>query len=306
MNLRSKNEVYVFYFIGNVKNNTTMALEMRKIFKIRGRYSWSALKILLGLMVFIFTIDHIGIVWFGSNFLAHHLSLSVEGLRAGNLWQLVSYLFIHDGIWHIFCNAIVLFFIGKLIEQRHGGRRLLELFFISGVTGALIWFTVNFNRPSSVLLGASAGCLGIFSYFCFACENRPMIFLLFFVIPVRIKPRILLAIATGLEAFCFFTQELAGGRVANSAHLGGILGGLICYYFYHYHRRCTKIIREKLMKHRRTTNATDDSYKLYIKSYSAQRSEIDRILDKINESGFNSLTEAERNTLNSAKHLMHR
>jgi membrane associated rhomboid family serine protease len=283
-----------------------MAMKMRKIFKIRERYSWSILKVLLGLMVFIFIVDRVGIVWFESNFLEHYLSLSVKGLKAGNLWQLVSYLFIHDGIWHIFCNAIVLFFMGKLIEQCYGGRRLLELFFISGVAGALIWFIVNFNRPSSVLLGASAGCLGIFSYFCFACENRPMIFLLFFVVPVRIKPRILLAIATGLEAFCFFTQELAGGRVANSAHLGGILGGLIGYYFYHYHHKYMKIIKEKLMKPKHITNAIDDSYKLYIKSYSAQRSEIDRILDKINESGFNSLTEAERNTLNAAKHLMHR
>jgi hypothetical protein len=200
-----------------------------------------------------------------------------------------------------------LFFIGGLIERRYGGRRLIELFFISGLVGALVWFGINFVSSFKSLWGASAGCLGIFSYFCLACANRPMVFLLFFVIPVRIKPRTLLAIAAGFEVFCFFTQELVGGNVANSAHLGGILGGLGCYYFYNCHRKYTEMAKEKPVKRGRAANAgADDNYKLYIKSYSAQRSEIDRILDKINESGFKSLTETEKNTLNSAKHLMHR
>jgi membrane associated rhomboid family serine protease len=246
-------------------------------------------------------------VWFGSNFLVNQLPLSVEGLCSGKIWQLASYMFMHDGIWHIFCNAIVLFFIGNLIERRYGGRRLVELFFISGIVGALFWIGLNFANPLGNLWGASAGCLGIFSYFCFACENRQMVFLLFFVVPVRIKPRTLLAITAGFEIFCFFTQELVSGGIANSAHLGGILGGLICYYFYNHHHKYVKMMREKLRKEGRTANTgANDSYKLYIKSYSAQRSEIDRILDKINESGFKSLTEAEKNTLNSAKHLMHR
>jgi hypothetical protein len=61
-----------------------------------------------------------------------------------------------------------------------------------------------------------------------------------------------------------------------------------------------------MKREHRVDAVADDSYKLYVKSYSAQRSEIDRILDKINERGFKSLTEAEKNTLNSAKHIMHR
>ncbi|MDR2372063.1 MAG: rhomboid family intramembrane serine protease [Puniceicoccales bacterium] len=280
---------------------------MQKVFRVKEQYSWGTLKVLLGLMVIVFTIDRIGLAWFGNDFLRRYLLLSSEGLGEGNVWQLVSYIFMHEDIGHIFCNGLVLFFIGRLIEMRDGGRRLLELFFISGVVGALVWLSVNFNRPFVVLLGASAGCLGIFSYFCMVCENRPMVFLLFFVIPIRIRPRMLLMITAGLEAFCFFTQELVGSNVANSAHLGGILGGLGCYYFYRYRHRYAKVIEEKLTKRGRMVDAVaDDSYKLYVKSYSAQRSEIDRILDKINERGFKSLTEAEKNTLNSAKHLMHR
>ncbi|MDR1907217.1 MAG: rhomboid family intramembrane serine protease [Puniceicoccales bacterium] len=284
-----------------------MVMKMRKTFKIGKRDSWSALKVLLGAMALIFTVNRINVVWFKDNFLEYYLPLSVQGLKTGNIWQLVSYMFMHDGIWHIFCNAIVLFFMGRLIEERYGGGRLLGLFFISGAVGALVWFGVNFSWPYGVLLGASAGCLGIFSYFCLMCENRPMVFLLFFTVPVRMKPRMLLAIAVGLEAFCFFTQELAGGNVANSAHLGGILGGCLCYIFYHRRQKYMSIVKKKLTEKSQATDAmADDSYKLYIKSYSAQRSEIDRILDKINENGFKSLTNAEKNTLNSAKHLMHR
>jgi membrane associated rhomboid family serine protease len=284
-----------------------MIAEMRKTFKIVGRFPWSAVNVLLGAMAFIFTINRVNAVWFGNNFLEYYLPLWVQGLKGGNAWQLVSYMFMHEGIWHIFCNAIVLFFFGKSIEERYGGRRLLTLFFIAGIVGALLWFAVNFNRSHTVLVGASAGCLGIFSYFCLVCENRPIVFLLFFIIPVRIRPRMLLAITVGMEAFCFLTQELAGGQVANSAHLGGILGGCLCYIFYNYHHKSRKIIKGKPTP---KTQATDtmygDSYNLYITSHSAQRSEIDRILDKINESGFKSLTEAEKNTLNSAKHLMRR
>jgi hypothetical protein len=102
-------------------------------------------------------------------------------------------------------------------------------------------------------------------------------------------------------------QEFSGGHVANSAQLGGILGGCLCFFFYQYRRRYMNIIKEKLTYGPQKTRAMHgDSYKLYITSYSAKRKEVDRILDKINERGFKSLSEGEKNTLNSAKHLMHR
>jgi membrane associated rhomboid family serine protease len=278
---------------------------MRKTFKDAKQSPRSALKVLLWAMVLVFTINRISVVWFENNFLQHYLPLSAQGLRSGSVWQLVSHMFMHRGIWHIFGNAIVLFFIGKLIEERYGRRRLMVLFFTSGIIGGLLWLAVNFSRPYGFLIGASPGCLGIFSYFCLACENRPIILLLFFIIPVRIKPRMLLMIVTGLETFSFFIYELADGRIANSAHLGGILGGYLCHIFYHSRRKHGRIIGKKSTPKNRTTDA-GDSYKLYITSHSAQRSEVDRILDKINESGFKSLTDAERDTLNSAKHLMRR
>jgi membrane associated rhomboid family serine protease len=275
---------------------------MYEVTKNRRSAVWS----LLGVMLLALTVTRIGVVWFESHIFERYLSLSIAGLREGNLWQLMTYPFMHDGIWHLFLNAVVLFFMGTLIEQRYGNSRLLVIFFISGLIGGIVWSVVNFGEPFHRLCGASAGCLGIFSYFCFFCEDRPATFLLFFVIPVKLRPRILLAVVGGLEAFCFFTQELAGSRVAHSAHLGGILGGCLCYYFYHCRGKLADIFRKKLIRKSQADAIQEDNYKLYITSHSARRSEVDRILDKINEHGFKSLTEGERKTLNAAKHLMHR
>ncbi|MDR1303016.1 MAG: rhomboid family intramembrane serine protease [Puniceicoccales bacterium] len=279
---------------------------MQKTFRVGGKSPRNALDVLLGVMACVFLWDRVSVVWFGSDFSGRYLPLSLLGLRDGYLWQLVTHMFMHGDIWHIFCNGIVLFFIGRLIERKYGGRRLLAIFFISGLMGAGAWLLFQ-GQFYGTLLGASAGCLGLFTYFCLVHENRPLIFLLFFILPVKLRPRTLLAITCGLEVFCFFTQELWGSNVAHSAHLGGILGGCLCYFFHQYRRKYARIFREKLARGSRSANAMyGDNYKLYITSYSARRSEVDRILDKINESGFKSLTEAERSTLNSAKHLMHR
>ncbi|MDR0590912.1 MAG: rhomboid family intramembrane serine protease [Puniceicoccales bacterium] len=295
-----------FFAVDNVKTEPIIGSKMQKTFRVGGKSPRSALDVLLGVMACVFIWDRVSVVWFGSDFSGRYLPLSLQGLREGYLWQLVTHMFMHGDIFHIFCNGIVLFFIGRLIERRYGGGRLLGIFFVAGLIGAGVWLLLQ--RPFyGVLIGASAGCLGLFSYFCLTQENRPLIFLLFFIIPVKLKPRTLLWIVGGLEGFCFFAQGLWGSNVAHAAHLGGILGGCLCYFFHRYRWRYAHIFREKLVRGARSAGTMySDNYKLYITSYSARRSEVDRILDKINESGFKSLTEAEKSTLNSAKHLMHR
>jgi membrane associated rhomboid family serine protease len=272
----------------------------------------SALNILLGTMACMFVINRISIVWFNSYIFNRYLSLSIRGLEAGYIWQLLSYMFMHDGIWHILCNALVLFFMGRWIEAKYGNKQLLRIFFISGILGGGAWFLTRTGHSNGILLGASTGCLGLFSYFCLACENRPMIFLLFFVIPIRLKPRMLLMIMAGLETLSFLTSESSGGYVASSAHLGGILGGCILYLWDRYLKQNISIFAKRnnvsTEKHPHLASTThtmhSNRYKLYCTSNLAQRDEIDRILDKINKNGFKSLTEEERSVLNSAKHLM--
>jgi membrane associated rhomboid family serine protease len=293
-----------------VKYKIIIKEKMKKAFKVEQQQKqYIPQTVLIQLMIWmgiVFAIDRIAQVWFQSNFWHQALTLSLDGLKSGKVWQIASYMFMHDGLWHIICNAFTLLFIGRIIEQRYGPKRVMEVFFLSGIMGALLWLGINFRQGHNILLGASAGCLGLFSYFCLIYDDRPLVFLFYFVLPIKLKPRILLIGVALIEVYCFFMNELRGEHIANSAHLGGILGGCLCYLFHRYCWRCGHIFGKKAMGDGTTNTIQSDSYELYITSYSAQRNEIDRILDKINESGFQSLTKTERNTLNSAKHLMHR
>lgn len=268
---------------------------------------FDVLSSLLWAMGILFLIQRIGAVWFGSEILSSHLALSVHGFKKFHWWQFLTYSLEHRAFWHLFVNGVFLYFIGRFVQFKYGPKRLLSVFFLSGIAGALVWLAFHFKHDAASLIGASAGAFGVFSYFCFACEDRPMTFLLFFVFPINLRPRVLLSFLFGLELFFATTQELYGGLEANSAHIGGMLGGVICYYFFQRFSRGFVNFKRKMCHETQQVNSMQgDSYKIYITSYSAKRSEIDRILDKINDSGFKSLTKSERNTLNSAKHLMHR
>jgi membrane associated rhomboid family serine protease len=262
---------------------------------------------LMAMLAVLFILDRIFVVWFSNGFWERYLPLSMRGLGEGYVWQLGTYIFIHGSIWHLLGNLIVLSFSGRYIEKRQGAQRLYGVFWVSAIVGALSWLLLNFfHSQAALLVGASAGTLGLFSYFCMIYGDQPINVLLSLLIPVRLKPRKLLMLAVGLEVLGFLIQELPGGVVANSAHLGGLLGGYLCYLFQRYRRRCASVVRDGSEERPKTAKMVNDSYGLYITSYSAQKREIDRILDKINESGFHSLTEAERKTLNAAKHIMHR
>nr|MDE6576238.1 rhomboid family intramembrane serine protease [Opitutales bacterium] len=139
-------------------------------------------------------------------------------------------------------------------------------------------------------------------------RDQPLTFLFFFILPVRLRPRTLLAITAGFEVLGFLTQELAGyGMIANSAHLGGFLGGYLVYISSQRGFDFGKMIRKQWKEYfPRKSTVQSDSYSLYIAKNASQRQEIDRILDKINTTGFQSLTPGERDTLESAKQLMHR
>lgn len=275
---------------------------MSRVYRVEWQQTWSASRVLLTTMA---------AVWLLSAFLGPYFhdcfALSVGGLRRGCIWQLLTYSLMHVDLWHFLGNGIILFFIGRIVERQYGRRVLYGLFFLSSLTGALVWFCVNFHHPWRFLLGASAGCLGVFTFFCLALRDQPLTFLLFFIVPVRLRPRTLLAITIGLEVLGFLFQELANhGAIANSAHLGGFLGGYLGYLLGCQHLNVRNIFQKyrNIFRQKATTQST--SYKIYITKDEKQRQEVDRILDKINASGFQSLTSEEREFLESTKQLMHR
>ncbi|MFA0963081.1 rhomboid family intramembrane serine protease [Roseivirga sp. BDSF3-8] len=76
-------------------------------------------------------------------------------------FSLLSHMFLHDGVFHLFFNMISLYTIGQFIERRQGGLVLALVYFISGFTAAIIFL---YTSPMTMGLGASGAIFGLFGF----------------------------------------------------------------------------------------------------------------------------------------------
>lgn len=147
----------------------------------------------------------------------------------GFIWQLVTYSFLHAGLMHLLGNILTLWMVGSLEEMEWGSRRFLELYFFSVVGAAVLTVVTSFlhlfgTAPNQVVLGASGGTMGLLMALAVLDGDREFMMLLFFVIPVRLKVKYLVAII----AFGVFIATIqAADSVANVAHVGGLLCGFL-------------------------------------------------------------------------------
>ena len=131
----------------------------------------------------------------------------------GEAWRLVTSVFLHSGFAHLALNMISLYFLGSFAEVQFGRWRFLELYFLSGIAGglALLYFG-SYTAPAVGASGAIFGLLGgVFGYAIrqrmFSLQN-PVISQLLFLTAINL---------------------LLGAtipNVSNTAHIGGLLGGL--------------------------------------------------------------------------------
>ena len=253
---------------------------------------------------------------------------TILALNQGNWlkapWSIVTYSFMHDVSflhdarkifpWHILVNMLMLYFIGKNLEQYLTQKQLGTLYFGCLLSGAIVWVAANWGSAGATLIGASAGVMGLLTYFCLNKPNEPVTFLLFFVIPVTIKPKFIAwaMFIFGLFGLVFGELQQGTGTVntiAHSAHLGGMLGAVLFYRygmgrelywlpFLRFSRSSKPMGRKKPMQPVKYSVQFSDRDKL-------QR-EVDRILDKINAKGFGALTPEEKKILDQAKDVLKR
>lgn len=255
-------------------------------------------------------------------FLLDWFALTEGNLMQGKVWVLLTYSLFHGSFFHLLVNSLLIFFVGRIVEMISGGAALLRVYILSVFLGGAAWALVNlFTHSGGLVIGASGGAMGILIYFCLLRPNEPITLLLFFVLPVTVLPKWVAWAVLAFETFGLVFSEIGpmNDFVAHSAHLGGMAGGFLFFKFESWFRKFS-LPRIRFGKGRKDDTAVRPRYKVNVSSPKPApvqrkkspevkgskdlRSEIDRILDKINADGFGSLSEDERQTLNKAKELL--
>lgn len=208
-------------------------------------------------------------------------------IENGWVWQPLTYMFLHAGLFHLLLNMFVLWMFGAEIEGLWGTEEFLKYYVTCGLGAAALLFLFNWD---SYTIGASGAVLGVLLAFGMLFPDRYIY--LWFLIPVRAKW--LVAGIAALELVYLIGGSRGG--IANAAHLGGMAAGWIWLKRRKgggggaFERVARKWRRRKLKLIEGGRDATD----------SKTEAEIDRILDKISKHGLDSLSPREVRILDEA------
>jgi membrane associated rhomboid family serine protease len=136
------------------------------------------------------------------------------------IWQLASYMFLHDGFFHIFVNMFTLYMFGNDLERVWGPRRFLTYYFVTGIGAGLCSYLAGISSLT-ITIGASGAIYGLLLAYGLLYPNR--LVYLYFLFPIKVK---WLVFFMGVLAFLSSITGSAPG-VANIAHLGGLLVGYV-------------------------------------------------------------------------------
>ncbi len=229
------------------------------------------------------------------------------------LWQPFTYMFMHANFSHIFFNMFAVWMFAAPIEQRWGSRKFLIYYIVSGVGAAivqeLVWWAMYGSIPvPAVTIGASGAVFGILFAFAWLFPDVKM-FLLF--VPIPISARIFVIMYAVVEFFAGIAN-VSTDNVAHFAHLGGMFFGWLLLLWWRHKDRAIfspepyesklKVWWEKQKeKRRRKTEMrkTQYHYKDPVSpdEKASDDKDLNRILDKIRTSGYESLTQEEKSKL---------
>lgn len=222
-------------------------------------------------------------------------------------WTLITYFFTHEGFWHILFNMLFLYWFGSIIMEFLGSEKLVNLYILGGLAGGLFYILLYNALPffanqveTSRMLGASAG---VFAVVVGAATFMPNYTISLILLgPVRIK---YIALFYVLLSFAQATGPNAGGELAHlsGAGLGFLfikqlqkgndLGKPVSRFLTF--MRSLFVRQPKVRVSYKNSNKTNGSR--HHKPFKTKQEEIDAILDKISESGYDSLTKEEKQKL---------
>ncbi len=193
------------------------------IFIPRGDFFITPLIIELNLAVFII------MVACGVNFFAPEVADLLQWggnfkplVLSGQWWRLFTCMFLHSGIIHVAFNMYALFFIGVYLEPLLGRLRFATAYIAAGLLSSLAstwWHTENL-----VSVGASGAVFGLYGVFLALLTTN--------IIDKHARQSLMTSV--GIFVFYNLFYGFSHKEVDNSAHIGGLLGGLLIGYIYYF------------------------------------------------------------------------
>ncbi len=245
----------------------------------------------------------------GPEWLLDRLALGADLFQSWHLWELLTAAFAHAGVWHILLNMLVLWFFGTDVERLYGRKRFWQFYLSASVLASLGWvlsenLLLGVRSPHVQMVGASGAVAAVVMVF--VCHWPRRVVLVWGILPMPVWLLALLWFGMDLVNFGNELVGAGGANVAYAAHLSGAFAGWV---FYRWHwtvldlvpwgyltSRASRLRRSgpRLRAYRPEEDDVDSL------DEQAMEAEVNRLLDKINEHGTDSLTPEERRFLERA------
>ena len=199
------------------------------------------------------------------------------------IWQPFTYLFFHGGIWHLLINMFVLWMFGSELERLWGKEHFLKFYFVTGVGAGLVTMIFGLNSMTPIV-GASGAVYGVLLAYGLTYPNRTVY--LYGIIPIK---SLWFVIGIGVIAFMSSFDNVS--QISHLTHLSGMMIGYLML------KRPVRFNDLWFTIRKRTLEYKIKHEEKKVSQHQAIEREIDRILDKINREGFDSLTEEEHDRL---------
>jgi len=134
-------------------------------------------------------------------------------ITAGEWFRLITSMFVHGGLFHIFFNMIALFYVGNLVERAYGKERFISIYMLTGIFGNLL---THLFLPNAISVGASGAIFGLIGLLFGAGFRHDTPTMLRPITGTALLPIILINVIWGF---------LPGNNINNFAHLGGLAIG---------------------------------------------------------------------------------
>ena len=210
----------------------------------------------------------------------YNLALVPNDVYPGlELWQCITYLFLHGGIIHLLFNMLGLWFLGYELEKLWGKNNFLAYYFITGSGAALftVMYNITFTNSYIPIVGASGAVYGLLLAYGILFPNR--IIYIYGIFPVKVKNAVILL---GLVAF-FYSITMQESGISHITHLAGMIVGLGYLLYWKNQKKSMRIIK--------TTQQNSNL------EHDLRKKHIDEILDKVNALGWDALSKEDKEYL---------